>query len=284
MVTGPTPTIPIPATRAMILDDFVVRAALAGFGIALIAGPLGCFVVWQRMAFLGEAVANSALLGIALGLLLGLNLTVGIVIAGLSAAALLAALQAQRVVPMDSLLGIATHAALAAGLVVIGLMETVRVDLMGYLFGDILSVGLSDVIGIYAGSAFAIVALAFIWRPLIAITVNVEMAAAEGVPVGRVRATFLLLIALMIALAIKVVGALLVISLLIIPAAAARASARTPEAMAMIASLLGLVAIGAGLGLSLTWNVPTGPAIVLAAAVLFVAMIAPAALRAAWRR
>jgi len=251
------------------IDDFLVRAALAGIGIAIIAGPLGCFVVWQRMAFLGEAIANSALLGVALGLLLGLNLTVGIIATGLGVAAALAALQAQRIVAMDALLGIAAHAALALGLVLIGLMETVRVDLMGYLFGDILSVGWSDVIGIYAGSAFALLAFAFIWRPLIAYTVNGEMAAAEGIPVVRVRAAFLLLIALMVALAIKVVGALLVISLLIIPAAAARGIARTPEVMAVAASLLGMASIGAGLGLSLAWNVPTGPAIVLAAAVIF---------------
>lgn len=268
----------------MIIDDFLVRAALAGFGVALVAGPLGCFIVWQRMAFLGEAIANSALLGVALGLVLGLNLTIGIIAAGLLAAALLALLQSQRIVPVDALLGITTHATLAAGLVVIGLMETVRVDLMGYLFGDILSVGMGDVVAIYAGSVFALVALAFIWRPLIAVTVNAEMAAAEGVRVATVRATFLLLIALVIALAIKIVGALLVIALLIIPAAAARGITRTPETMAITASLLGLTAIGAGLGFSLTWNVPTGPAIVLVATALFLASVAPAVWRAIRRR
>jgi zinc transport system permease protein len=219
-----------------------------------------------------------------LGLLLGLNLTVGIIAVGLAVAALIAMLQAQRAVPVDSLLGIATHATLAAGLVVIGLLETVRIDLMAYLFGDILSVGMDDVAAIYAGSALALCALALIWRPLIAVTVNAEMAAAEGVPVARVRATFLLLIALMVALAIKVVGALLVIALLIIPPATARSMARTPETMAIMASLLGLAAIGTGLGLSLAWNVPTGPAIVLMATVLFVFSIVPAVARAVMRR
>lgn len=280
-MTAPTPTATL---RTMMIDDFILRAALAGFGIALVAGPLGSFVVWQRMAFLGEAIANSALLGVALGLLLGLNLTVGIIAVGLAVAALIATLQAQRVVSVDSLLGIVTHATLAAGLVVIGLLETVRVDLMAYLFGDILSVGMDDVVAIYAGSVLALCALALIWRPLIAITVNAEMAAAEGVPVARVRATFLLLIALMVALAIKVVGALLVIALLIIPPATARSMTRTPEAMAVIASLLGLVAIGTGLGLSLAWNVPTGPAIVLMATALFTFSIVPAIARAVMRR
>ncbi len=260
----------------MILDDFVIRALVAGIGIAIVAGPLGCFIVWRRMAYFGDTMAHSALLGIALGFLLALDLTLGVIVVTVTIAALLVLLQQRRPwLAADTLLGILSHASLSVGLVAIGLMTWLRVDLLGYLFGDVLAVTAADIALIYAGGLAALTVLAFIWRPLLAATVHEDLARAEGIPAGRVRLAFMVLIAVVIALAMKVVGILLITSLLIIPAAAARRFAGTPEAMAALAALAGCAAVGLGLFASLRFDTPSGPSIVVAAAALFAASLLP---------
>jgi len=253
----------------MMIADFMVRALVAGLGIALVAGPLGCFIVWRRMAYFGSAMAHAALMGVALGFLLGVSIVLGVVVAGVVMAVLLVGLQRLPLLATDTLLGIMAHAALALGLVALGLMEWLRIDLMGYLFGDILAVTMADIYWVYGGGAAVLLVLAAIWRPLLAITLHQDMAAAEGVPVLWVRLVFMLLIALVIAISMKIVGILLVTSLLIIPAAAARQLSRTPEQMAAAAALIGVMSVAAGLFASLGWDTPSGPSIVLAATLFF---------------
>jgi len=251
------------------LDDFFVRALIAGVGAALVAGPLGCFVIWRRMAYFGDTMAHSALLGVALGFLLDVHPTVGVVAVTTLIAFLLVALQQRPWLSADTLLGILSHAALSLGLVAIGLMAWLRLDLMGYLFGDILAVTVVDILWIYAGGAVVLATLVAIWRPLLAATVHEDLARAEGVPTARVRMIFMVLIALVIGLAMKLVGVLLITSLLIVPAAAARRFARTPERMAVIAAVLGAAAVVLGLTGSLALDTPSGPSIVVAATALF---------------
>jgi len=252
-----------------VLDDFIARALIAGVGVALVAGPLGCFVVWRRMAYFGAALSHAALLGIALGFLFGIRPGMGIFLVAVLVTLALVALERQQRLSPDTLLGIMAHAALATGLVAVSLMEIVRVDLMAYLLGDILAVDRADLLWIYGGGAIVLASLAALWRPLLSLTVHEELAQVEGVHALRVRLAFMLLIALVIAVAVKLVGLLLVVSLLIVPAAAARRIAATPEAMAVLASLAGCVAVAGGLGGSLLWDTPTGPSIVVAAALLF---------------
>ncbi len=253
------------------MDDFFVRALLAGIGVAVVAGPLGCFVVWRRMAYFGDSLAHSALLGVALGFLLGVDPVIGVIALCVGLALLLVLLQQQRRLATDTLLGILSHSALATGLVVISLMDWLRIDLLGYLFGDILAVSVADVIWIWAGGGLALVLLAVLWRKLLALTVHEDLAAAEGVNVPLVRLGFMLLIALVIAIAMKIIGILLITSLLIIPAAAARRFAASPEQMAAIAAVIGASAVVLGLAGSLTLDTPSGPSVVVAAALLFAA-------------
>lgn len=253
------------------MDDFLLRALLGGAGLALVAGPLGCVVVWRRMAYFGDTLSHSALLGVALGFLFGIGLNTGVALVCVGIAVLLSLLQEQRRLATDTLLGIISHSALSLGLIALALMESLRVDLLAYLFGDILAVTRSDLAWIWGGGAVVLLILALIWRRLLALTVDPDLARVEGMPVGRIRLTFMLLIAGTIALAMKIVGILLVTSLLIIPAAAARRFARGPEEMAVLAAATGLLAVAAGLGLSLGADLPTGPAIVAAAAGLFLA-------------
>jgi len=252
------------------IDDFIWRGLLGGLGVVLIAGPLGCFIAWRRMAYFGDALAHSALMGVALGIIMGINLTVGIAATSMMLALLLVALQYQRQLATDTLLGIMAHSGLALGLVAISFFENLRVDLLSYLFGDVLAVTQNDLYWIYGGGLIALGALLLIWKPLLAITIHEELARAEGVPVLAVRLTFVILIAIVIAVAMKVIGILLITSLLIIPAATARWFSKTPEQMALLAVLIGALAVFFGLFGSLKWDTPSGPSVVVAALGLFV--------------
>lgn len=255
-------------------DDFLLLALLGGIGVAAAAGPLGCFVVWRRMAYFGDSLAHSALLGVALGFLLSIDLTLGIAATCIAFAVVIVALQEQRRIATDTLLGMLSHTALSIGLIALSLMENVRVDLLGYLFGDILAITPTDLAIIYGGGGAVTLALASIWRPLLALTVHEELARAEGVPVLRIRLTFTLLLAVAVAISMKIVGILLITSLLIIPAATARRFARSPETMALLAAGLGVTAVSGGLLMSLEWDTPSGPSVVVAAFVLFLASLA----------
>ncbi|MEO3997238.1 zinc ABC transporter permease subunit ZnuB [Mesorhizobium sp. CAU 1732] len=267
---------PITRTReTAVLDDFFTRALIAGVGLALTTGPLGCFIVWRRMAYFGDTMAHSALLGVALAFLFEINLTAGVFIVATLVSIALMLLQRRGALSADALLGILSHSTLALGLVIVGFMSWVRVDLMGFLFGDILAVSRLDIALIYGGGALVIAVIAWIWRPLLAATVNEELAHAEGMAPERTRFIFMLLMALVIAIAMKIVGVLLITSLMIIPAATARKFSATPEQMAVLASLIGAVAVVGGLFGSLEFDTPSGPSIVVAALVLFLASLLP---------
>jgi zinc transport system permease protein len=274
---------PITATRIMAttmqgtrMDEFFWRAVLAGVGLAAIAGPLGSFVVWRRMAFFGDALAHSALLGVALGFLLHIEVNLAIAtLCAIFAMVLTAMLARARLAP-DTLLSICAFTALSVGLVAISFVEDVRVDLIGYLFGDILAVGRADLAWIWGGAAAGLGLLAFLWRPLLAVTVHADLAAVEGVNVGAMRLVFVLLLAVLVAVAMKIVGVLLVTALLVMPAAAARRFARSPESMAAIASGIGAFASVAGLLASVEFDTPSGPSVVVAAASVFaVSLVLP---------
>ena len=251
------------------LDDFLWRAALGGFGVALAAGPLGCFVVWRRMAFFGASVAHTALLGVALGLFLAIDLIIGIAVTCIAFAMAIVLIQQKSELTSDTLLGIIAHAALALGIVTLAFMDGVRLDLLGYLFGDILAVSGTDLIWIYGGGALCVCILAAIWQPLLAMTVHEELARAEGRPALVVQLIFTLLLAVVIAVSLKIIGALLIVSMLIIPAATARPFARSPETMAMLAATFGVISVAGGLYASFTWDTPSGPSIVVVSSVLF---------------
>jgi len=260
------------------LDDFFTRALVAGIGLALTTGPLGCFVVWRRMAYFGATMAHSALLGVALALALHIDPMAGVFLVAALVAGALMLLERIGGLSSDTLLGILAHAALAVGLVAVAAMPWVRVDLMSFLFGDILAVSRTDIGVILGGGAVILGLMAWIWRPLLAATVNEDLACAEGLQPAKVRVVFMLLLATVIAIAMKLVGILLITALLIIPAATARRLAAGPEAMAVVASALGAVAVVLGLIGSLMLDSPSGPSIVVAAFAVFLVGLAP------WRR
>ncbi|WP_020676057.1 zinc ABC transporter permease subunit ZnuB [Geopsychrobacter electrodiphilus] len=250
-------------------NDFMLRALLAGIGVALVAGPFGTFVVWRRMAYFGDTLAHSALLGVALGFLLQVDPTLAVMAVCLLVSLLLFFLQRQQRLPSDTLLGILSHSALSLGLVAIAFMEKVRIDLLAYLFGDILAVGRQDLMVIYGSGLLALVLLLLLWRPLLAITLHEDLARVEGVRVDLVELSFSCLLALVVAIMMKVVGLLLITSLFILPAATVRRFSSSPEQMAGFAALAGVISVGVGLYGSWQLDTPAGPSIVVAAALLF---------------
>lgn len=255
---------------AMLQSPFLLRAFLGGAGIALIAGPFGVFIVWRRMAFYGDTLAHSGLLGVCLGFLLGLSPTIGVLIVCLALAILLVILQSRERLAADTLLGMLSYTALALGLVALSFLDAIRFDLSTFLFGDLLAVSNNDLVWIWSGGVMAFAVLMAIWRPLLAATVDEALASAEGVPVRRTQAIFTLLVALIIACAIKVVGVLLITALLIIPAATAQRFARSPEHMAVFASVIALFSLIAGLLFSLYFDTPAAASVVTSAALFFV--------------
>jgi len=253
----------------MMMSEFLLYALLAGLGVAVVAGPLGCFVVWRRMAYFGDTLAHSALLGIALGIMLDININAMLVIIPLAVALVLVNLEQRTSLSLDSLLGIISHSALAAGLILIALLPDVRVDLMSLLFGDLLAVTEQDLMMIYSVCIIVLGLLLLLWKPLISITVNQELAAVEGHNVKLLRTILMLITAMVIAIAMKIVGILLITALLIIPASTARRLSKTPEQMAIFASSIAMVSVAMGLAMSWYLDTPAGPSVVISASCLF---------------
>ncbi|MEZ5672394.1 MAG: zinc ABC transporter permease subunit ZnuB [Thiotrichaceae bacterium] len=252
------------------MDDFIWRSLLGGLGVALVTGPLGCFIVWRRMAYFGDTLAHSALLGVALGFLLDINPNLSIFLVLICIAILLLLLQQQKQLATDTLLGILSHSALALGLVAVAFLHNIRLDLYSYLFGDLLSINYNDLYWIYGGGMISLIGITILWRDLLSITVHEELAQVEGVAVAPIKFLFMLLIAIVIAGAMKIVGILLITSMLVIPPAIARNFAHTPEQMAFLSSGIGGLTVMMGLTLSLYWDTPAGPSVVVAATFLFI--------------
>ena len=251
------------------LDDFFTRALLAGIGIALVTGPAGCFIVWRRLAYFGETIAHSALLGVALAIVFEFHLVVGVLASACAVVLLRFYLERRDTLPADTVLGLLAHGGLAVGLVVLAFFPNVRLNLHSLLFGDILGVSRTDLVIVWAGGALALAALGWLWGPLLAATVSADLAAVAGLSPERTRLAFGFLIAAVIAVAIKIVGILLIVALLVIPAATVRRFASTPERMAAGAAAAGVIAVGGGLLASAEFDTPSGPSIVVAALVLF---------------
>lgn len=253
------------------MDEFIVYALAAGIALALVAGPLGSVVVWRRMAYFGDTLSHSALLGVAVAVASDQLPMLGVVVIGVLLAVLLFWLEKQRELSTDTLLGILSHSALALGLIVLSMIQSqgFNLNLMAYLFGDLLAVNQSDLVLMYVSAVLILIVFSRILPALISISVSEELARIDGVSVEKVRFVFMVLLALVVAVALKVVGILLITALLIIPSATARLYSKSPAQMVLLSVLASVLAVVLGIYASLGWDFPTGPAIVVAASCLF---------------
>jgi zinc transport system permease protein len=253
--------------------DFLLPAFVGGLLLSTVTGPLGCFIVWRRMAYFGDTLAHSALLGLTFGLLLEIKPGLAVTLSSVGMALLLVLLQQQKQIATDTLLGILAHSGLSIGLIALSFYRDGAFDLMSFLFGDLLTVGWEETLWLAGGSLVVLLLLRLIWSDLLMVTLHEELAAAEGLSVSRVRLIFMLMLSLVIALAMKIVGVLLITSLLIIPAASARPFSHSPVHMAVISSVAGALAITLGMLASWWWDTPAGPSVVTAAFCLFISSL-----------
>jgi zinc transport system permease protein len=260
-------------------DDFFIRALIAGVGIAIIAGPLGCLVIWRRLSYFGDTLSHSALLGVTLAYAFSINITLSVFVISSIVAILLINLQKRTKLAGDSLLGLLAHSTLAIGLVLIGFLSSIRFDLMGLLFGDILAVTTEDIALVWIGGIIILGILYYIWKSIFSATVNYDLAAAEGMRPEISNLIFTLLLAAVIALSIKMIGALLITGLLLIPAAIARNLSNSPKQMIIISVLAGIASVVIGLFTSLELNTSSGPSIIVASLALFVLSLIPLEIR-----
>ena len=251
-------------------DDFFIRALIAGIGVAIVTGPLGCFVIWRRLAYFGDTLSHSALLGVTLAFSLSINISLSVFLVSGIVALLLLSLQKRTKLPGDALLGLLAHSSIAVGLVIIGFLTFIRFDIMGLLFGDILSVTTNDILIIWLGGSIILIILFFIWKSLFAATVNYDLAAAEGMKPDRSNVIFTLLLAGVIAISIKMIGVLLITGLLLIPPALARNLSNNPRQMVVLSIIGGIISVLLGLFGSLEFNTASGPTIIVAALILFI--------------
>ncbi|MBS0286529.1 MAG: metal ABC transporter permease [Proteobacteria bacterium] len=249
---------------------YLLVPLLGGIGVAVLAGPLGAFMVWRRLAYFGDTLSHSGLLGITLAFALHINIVFGVCLIAISVACLLLKLQTKLKVASDTILGLLSHTTLALGLLVLSLMQDLRVDVLGFLYGDILTISLHDLLWIYGGGFLILLGMLRLWQRLLLLTVDADLAKVEGVAIERVELMYMILLAVVIAIAIKLVGVLLITALLIIPVASARPLARSPEAMAFLGSCLGALSVFLGLLASHFWDLPCGPAIVVISALMLV--------------
>ncbi len=256
--------------------EILFPAWLTGILLAFITAPLGSFVIWRKMAYFGDTLSHSALLGVALGIFLNLKLDTqidpyfAIIFITVILALLLVWLETHTNFAIDTMLGIVAHSCLSLSIITISLLDNVRVDLMGYLFGDLLAINFDDVKIIACGVTFIGILLIIFWKKLLSITISSELAQIEGLNVSKLRLLLMLLTALTIALSMKFVGALIITSLLIIPSATARRFAKSPEQMTAYAILFTIFSVTGGLILSGFKDTPAGPSVVIIAASIFI--------------
>jgi zinc transport system permease protein len=255
---------------ALLQEPFAQRAVLAGLLLVVMCAPLGCFVLWRRMVYIGDGMAHAGMLGIAIGVLAGVGAAVGLVLSSLVVAVLAYAGRKRFRHAQDALLGVTAHTALAAGMVVLALSPNMRVDAFGYLFGDVLSISAASLTLMLAGASAVVLAMRWQWQSLLRDAFHADLAQVEGVNTARAEIILMLSLAVTVALGIQTVGILMIVAFLIIPSAAARSISRTPEAMLIYSAVIGAVAVIAGMLISFAADVPTGPAMVLAAALQLV--------------
>ncbi len=251
------------------MDDFIYRAIIASIGVSLIAGSLGCFVIWKRLSYFSDSISHSALLGVALGLATGLGINLGLVIVGGLFAVLIVVLQQKEFWSSDAVLGIFSHLSLSLGIVVLGIIGNQNTDYIAYLFGDILYITSKDLYWIFSVLIVVVTILVFNWKKLLLLTLNEELAKAEGINKLYYDLLFMFLIALAVSVSVQIVGVLLITSLLIIPPAISRVISNSPVTMILASMVVSIFSVLLGLYLSIDFDLATGPTIVITLGALF---------------
>lgn len=252
------------------MDNFIIYAIIAAIGISCITGLLGCFVVWKRMAYFGDSLAHSALLGIAIGYLFSININIGILFIAIIFSILLTYLQHKYILSTDTILGILAHGGIAIGMVMLSLSNYPNFDLHQFLFGDILTISLSEIYYIYFSLICIYAIMYFCFDKLLLMTISKDIAQSQGINSFKYQLIFISLMAVTVTVSVKIIGVLLITSMLIIPAAASRNIAESPILMCIFAILIGILSVIGGISFAYHFNTPSGPSIVMISIIIFI--------------
>ena len=256
------------------LDEYLWRSIAAGLIMVSIAAPMGCLMVWQRLAFLSDTLGHAAVLGVGVGLMLQLVPIVGVLAVALLIVFSLSRVSNFNTALSETTLAIISHTGLAGGIILVGLLPARSVNLEAILFGDLLATSRTDLLELLATTLVLAVLLVRHWREFVALSVSREIAQAEGIAVRRVQFLMYAMIALLVAVMMKVMGVLLIAAMLVIPTSSARLFSSSPEQMVAISALYGLGALGGGIASSYHFDWQTGPAIVVSATALLLVSLA----------
>lgn len=251
-------------------SSFIQNFLLGGTLLAILCGLLGCFLLWRRMTFFSDALAHASLLGVALGLWLAIDLLWGVVGICLMVAVILAVFsRKERSLPIDTWLNVISYGGLSGGMIALSQLQGVKIDPQSFLFGDPLSLSHQDIIVLGSGLVVTFLYVSLNWRSLLFVMMDAEMAAVHGISVKSVEIVFIIILAIVVAVGLKTVGALLLPALMIFPAATYGLWARSPESMVSGACGCALISLWGGSFISFYQDWPTGPSIILAALVIF---------------
>lgn len=255
---------------------FIQRALLASVMVGILCPFVGNFVVLRRMSFFSDAISHSAFAGLAAGMLLGIDLSLSSIIVAILIAFLIAFLSEKTTLSHDTIIGIAFSGAIAAGMLVIGMMKSYRADIFTFLFGDILAITTTDLLLIFIIGIITIITLLFFLKPFLQITFNRDLAFVEGINVRFFEYLLFFIIAVVVTISLKIIGIILVTSLLIVPAASAKNIASSMKGLVNLSCLFGVVSGIAGLMTSVYLNTSSGPTIVLVSiGIFFLTMLRP---------
>jgi len=248
---------------------FIQRALVTGFLLGATCAVLGVFVVLRRMAFIGVGISHAALGGVALGLVLGVSPLASAAAFSVVVAWVIGWITRKGEVSEDTAIGVFFPTAMALGVALISLSQTYSQDLMGYLFGNILSVAPGDLWGLFILAGVSLGLLSLLFKEFLFLGVDEDGAKAAGLPAAFLNYLLLTLLAVTIVAAMKLVGIVLVSAFLVIPAATGQALASSVRSMVFLSVGAALLSVAAGLWLSWLWYLPSGAAVVLFSAVLF---------------
>ncbi|MBI4849592.1 MAG: metal ABC transporter permease [Nitrospirae bacterium] len=248
---------------------FIQRAFVASLIVGVLCPFVGNFVVLRRMSFFSDAISHSAFAGIAVGALLGIDLSVSSVVVAILISMLIAVLSEKTSLSHDTVIGIAFSGSIASGMLVMGMLKGYRADIFTYLFGDILAITNTDLLLLFVIGVLCISALLFFSKPFLQITFNRDLAQVEGINVRLFEYLLFFIIAIVVTVSLKIIGIILVTSLLVVPAAAAKNLALSMRRLFALSCIFGLVSGITGLMLSVYLNTPSGPTIVLVSVGIF---------------
>ncbi|CAL4323108.1 metal ABC transporter permease [Buchnera aphidicola] len=250
--------------------ELIYPGWLAGILLSFSTAPLGAFIIWRRISSFGNTLSHSSILGLVISVFFKIDSFYAVLLFMIFLAIVLAWLEKSLSISSETILSIISYTSLSLGIICMSFISTARqIHFNNYLFGDLLTITKSDLFTIALGSFFVLMILVFRWNSILSATINEELAQIEGINIFFVRLTLMLMTSLVISIAIKCVGALLINSLLVIPPATAQVFSDSPEKMIIFSILISIFSVTGGIFFSFFYNTPTSPSIVLFACFLY---------------